>query len=248
MAPPLGVQLYTVREALAADRNGVLARIAELGYKAVEPFQPTDDPEGFRRVADDLGLTIPGAHAIALLDEEPGPVFEAIATLGAELAIVPAGIPHEDFTTAEGIGRAAERLNALSELAAGHGLRLAYHNHWWEVEPLVQGRHALDVLAGELAEQVALEVDTYWAAVGGADVPGLLGRLGDRVRSLHVKDGPLAKEQPHVAVGSGAMAVPEILAAAPGAWRVVELDSCATDVFGALAESRAYLDGLGEAA
>jgi len=43
-------------------------------------------------------------------------------------------------------------------------------------------------------------------------------------------------------------AVPEILAAAPGAWRVVELDSCATDVFGALAESRAYLDGLGEAA
>ena len=248
MAPPLGVQLYTVREALAADRNGVLTRIAELGYKAVEPFQPTDDPEGFRRVADDLGLTIPGAHAIALLDAEPGPVFEAVATLGAELAIVPAGIPHEDFTTAEGVARAAERLNKLSEQAATHGLRLGYHNHWWEVEPRIEGRHALEVLAGELAPEVAVEVDTYWAAVGGAEVPGLLGRLGDRVRALHVKDGPIAKDEPHVAVGSGAMPVPAVLAAAPGAWRVVELDSCATDVFGALADSRRYLAGLGEAA
>ncbi len=52
------------------------------------------------------------------------------------------------------------------------------------------------------------------------------------------------KGEPHTAVGAGVMPVPEILAAAPGAWRVVELDECATDVFTALADSHAYLTSL----
>ncbi|GAB2882033.1 sugar phosphate isomerase/epimerase family protein [Streptomyces mayteni] len=247
MASPLGVQLYTVRDALAADRDGVLARIAGIGYTAVEPFNPTDDPEGFRRVADDLGLTVSGAHAIQLLHGETGPVFEAVATLGTDLAILPAGIPEEEFTSREGLARAAELINGLAEQAAGHGLRLGYHNHWWEVEPLVDGRHAIEGLAELLAPEVVLELDTYWAAVGGADVPALLGRLGERVVALHVKDGPAVRNEPHVAVGSGVMPVPEVLAAAPGAQRIVELDSCDTDLFDALTESRAYLVGLGSA-
>jgi sugar phosphate isomerase/epimerase len=87
-------------------------------------------------------------------------------------------------------------------------------------------------------------VDTYWAAVGGADVPELLRTLGDQVLALHVKDGPGVKDEPHTAVGKGTIDVPSILAAAPDALRIVELDSCATDVFEAVAESRAYLAGL----
>ena len=43
------------------------------------------------------------------------------------------------------------------------------------------------------------------------------------------------------------MPVPAILAAAPDALRVVELDECATDMFDALADSRTYLTGLGVA-
>jgi sugar phosphate isomerase/epimerase len=101
--------------------------------------------------------------------------------------------------------------------------------------------HALEVLAERLDPRVVLEIDTYWAAVGGAQVPQLLERLGDRVVALHVKDGPIVKGEPHTAVGAGAMPVPEILAARPEAWRVVELDSCAGDIFEALAASHAYL-------
>jgi sugar phosphate isomerase/epimerase len=174
-------------------------------------------------------------------------VFEAVALLGTELAIVPAGIPQESFTTSDGISRAADLLNGLSEQAAGYGLRLGYHNHWWELEPLIDGVHALEVLAQRLDPAVFLEVDTYWAAVGGAQVPDLLGRLGDRVEALHVKDGPVVKGEPHTAVGAGAMPVPEILAARPEAWRIVELDSCATDVFEALAQSHRYLTALAAA-
>lgn len=247
VTPPLGVQLYTVRQALADDRDATLRRVAEIGFTSVEPFDPTDDPEGFRRVADGLGLTAPSVHAVKLLDGDPAPVLDAVATLGSELVIVPAGIPAEQFTSRDGIARAADLLNGLAEHAERAGLRLGYHNHWWEVEPLIDGRHALEVLADDLAPGVALQVDTYWAAVGGADVPALLRRLGERVVSLHVKDGPAGRGNttaPHVAVGAGAMPVPEVLAAAPpGAQQVVELDSCATDLFDALADSYLYLTG-----
>jgi sugar phosphate isomerase/epimerase len=89
-------------------------------------------------------------------------------------------------------------------------------------------------------------VDTYWAAVGGQDVPALLGRLGHRVRYLHVKDGPVTKDDPMTAVGAGRMPVAEILAAGRSAeWHVVELDRCATDIMSAVADSLAWLTGPG---
>jgi sugar phosphate isomerase/epimerase len=244
MSKPISVQLWSVREQLAGDRDGTVRHVARLGYRAIEPFNPAEDPKGLRALADELGLTISGVHAGGLVRErEPGPTFEAVAQLGTELAIVPAGIPEAEFTTREGIARTADLLNGLSEQAAGYGLRLGYHNHWWELEPLIDGVHALEVLAERLEPDVFLEVDTYWAAVGGAQVPDLLRRLGDRVLALHVKDGPVVKGEPQTAVGDGVMPVPEILAAAASAWRVVELDSCATDIFEALARSHAYLTG-----
>jgi sugar phosphate isomerase/epimerase len=242
VSKPISVQLYSVREHMAEDRDATLRRIAGLGYRAVEPYSPADDPKGFKALADELGLTISGTHAGGLVREpEPGPTFEAVARLGTALAIVPAGIPEAEFTTRDGIARAADLLNGLAQQATQYGLTLGYHNHWWEFEPKIEGVHALEVLAERLDPRVALEIDTYWAAVGGAQVPQLLERLGDRVVALHVKDGPIVKGEPHTAVGAGAMPVPEILAARPEAWRVVELDSCAGDIFEALAASHAYL-------
>jgi len=241
------VQLYTVRDHMS-DREATLTRLAGLGYTAVEPFDPTTDPQGFRALADDLGLTVSGAHAMAMLKEpDPAPVFEAVATLGTDLAILPAGIPEEAFTTHDGLKHAADQLNTLAARAAEHGLRLGYHNHWWEFEPVLDGRHALEILVDLTAPEVVFEIDTYWAAVGGADPAEVLQRLGDRVVALHVKDGPIVKGEPHVAVGSGAMPVPAILAAAPkDAWRVVELDLCATDIFDAVGQSLTYLNALEE--
>lgn len=251
MSKPISVQLYSVREQMTADRDATLRRIAGLGYRAVEPYRPADDPKGFKALADELGLTISGTHAGGLVREpEPGPTFEAVAQLGTELAIVPAGIPEAEFTTRDGIARAADLLNSLAQQARGYGLKLGYHNHWWEFEPKIDGVHALEVLAERLDPAVLLEIDTYWAAVAGAEVPELLGRLGDRVVALHVKDGPVfkngsgAKDEPNTAVGAGSMPVRRILAARPQAWRVVELDSCAGDMFEALAASHAYLTAL----
>ncbi|MFE0172862.1 sugar phosphate isomerase/epimerase family protein [Streptomyces sp. NPDC059002] len=253
MPRPLSVQLYTVRDQLAVDWAGTVRRLAGLGYGAVETYDVVSDPKGHRLILDDLGLTVSGAHAGQLLDPDPGPALDAVTTLGTDLAIVPAGLPHEDFTTRDGLARAADRLNSLVAPARRHGVRIGYHNHWWEIEPRFgaregePARHAIEVLAELLDPAVCLEVDTYWAAVGGAGVPGLLHRLGDRVVALHLKDGPGTKDDPNVAVGGGTMPVPEILAAAPGARRVVEFDACAggTDgLFDELAASLTYITSL----
>jgi sugar phosphate isomerase/epimerase len=244
MATPLSIQLYTLRDQLAADRDGTLARLAEIGYTAVEAYDPTADPAGFRKRADDLGLSVSSTHAYALFDKEAAEVFDAVAAIGTDLAIIPGGIAHEEFTTADGLRRTADLLNGFAEKAAERGMRIGYHNHWWEIEPRFEGRTALEELADLLAPEVFLEVDTYWAAVGGADVPALLRTLGGRVLALHVKDGPGVKDAPHTAVGKGAIDVPSILAAAPDAQRIVELDTCAGDIFEAVADSRAYLTAL----
>ena len=130
-------------------------------------------------------------------------------------------------------------------MPSSYDIQVGYHNHWFELETIFDGRTALECLADDLDDGVVLQLDTYWAAVGGQDVPALLGRLGERVRFLHLKDGPLEPPQPHVALGRGVMPVRAILAAAP--WcqlSVVELDSFDGDMFDALADSVAFLAGL----
>jgi sugar phosphate isomerase/epimerase len=98
------------------------------------------------------------------------------------------------------------------------------------------------VFADLLAPAVVLEVDTYWAYAGGADVPALLERLGDRVVALHLKDGDGSLDtSKQVAVGSGALPVWDIIEAAPDALRVVELYDSETDLFEAIRASREFL-------
>jgi sugar phosphate isomerase/epimerase len=242
---PLAIQLYSLRDQLAADRDGTLRRLAAFGYRAVEAYDPVSDPAGFRTVADELGLMVCSTHAPVFGgDAQRAEVAAAARTLGTDTVIVPA-IASADFADRAGVRQVAARLAEAAAWAAGEGLRLGYHNHHWELSQLVDGRPALEVLADGLPAEVFLEVDIYWAAVGGVDVPDLLKRLGKRVRYLHVKDGPSTKDDPMTAVGSGTLPIPDILAAAPpDAWRIVELDRCATDMLAAIADSYHYLSGL----
>lgn len=239
MTRPLAVQLYTVRD--LADRDATIRRLADIGYDAVEHYRPTDDPEGLRAVLDDVGMTVWGMHCWPHSDELE-PIVRAARTLGTDRLVVPGGIAAEEFTTVEGVERTAALLSGMRRRVAEAGIRLGYHNHWWEIEPVLDGRHAIEVLADMLDPSIFLEVDTYWAAVGGADLGALLEHLGDRVEALHIKDGPVVKGEPNTAVGQGAMPVGDVIAAARSdAQLIVEFDSCATDLMTAVADSRAYL-------
>jgi sugar phosphate isomerase/epimerase len=242
---PPAVQLYTLREQLAAgSRLAVLRSLSGFGYGAVEPYDVATDPDRLRDELGEAGLTACSVHARAL--GEDAPVYLAGArTVGASTVIVPSVKP-ERFADADSISALARELNEGAAKAADYGLRFGYHNHWFELESVISGKTGLEVLADALEEKVILEVDTYWAAVGGQDVPELLTRLGDRVRYLHVKDGPVTRDDPMTAVGQGRMPVADILAAAPQAeWHVVELDRCATDMLTAVRESLEWLAGQG---
>lgn len=241
---PPAVQLYSVREQLPGDRKGVLRRIAAAGYGAVEAVSVLSDPDGMRADLDAAGLTVCSVHAIPSGEQADG-LLAAAKTLGAGTVIVP-HLPPARFATAESIAGVATELNQMAARAADAGLRFGYHNHDFELSSIVAGRPALEVLASSLDDGVLLEIDTYWAAVGGQDVPALLRRLGDRVRFLHVKDGPITREDPMTAVGAGRMPIAEILAAAPSAeWHIVELDRCTTDMLTAVEQSLQWLASHG---
>ncbi|PZR51962.1 sugar phosphate isomerase/epimerase [Xylanimonas oleitrophica] len=239
---PLSVQLYTVRDHVAADLPGTLARLAEIGFRQVEPYAFVQRADEYAEHLPAHGLTAPSAH-VRLVGQDLGPVFRAARRLGVGTVIDP-HVPRERWTTRADVEAVAADLAHVAEQAADHGLLVGYHNHAFELENRVDGVSALEVLAGALPDEVVLEVDTYWAEVGGEPAPDLLHRLGERVQLLHVKDGPRSTvDTEQVAVGAGSLPVPEILAAAPQALPVVELDDFAGDVWEAVRDSFAYLAG-----
>jgi sugar phosphate isomerase/epimerase len=236
----LSVQLYTVRNALAEDFDGTLERIAGFGFTQVEPFGFTKFLDGLRAL-NQHGLSAPTTHMGLVVDADLDAIFSAAAELGIGTVIEPA-VRAPQWQDADGIRATADALNAAATKAAEHGLRVGYHNHWWEIEKDFDGKHGLEVLADHLAPEVVLEVDTYWAHVGGADVPALLHRLGDRVVALHVKDGDGSTDnKKQVAVGAGSLPVWDFIDAAPDALRVVELDDSEGDLLEAVRDSRTYL-------
>lgn len=237
----LSLQLYTVREELDRDLPATIARVAEIGFTQVEPYGLTDYGPRLAGPLAEHGITAPTTHT-GLIDADLPAVFAAAAALGTGTLIDPFVDPKRWQDESE-VRAIADQLNEVAAKAKDHGLRVGYHNHHFELESRIGDRHALEVFADALDPDVVLEVDTYWAVVGGADVPALLGRLGDRVVALHVKDGDGSLDnKAQVAVGAGSMPVQAILDAAPGRLAVVELDDTTGDMFTAVANSYAWLN------
>ncbi|MFC5929845.1 sugar phosphate isomerase/epimerase [Cryobacterium melibiosiphilum] len=237
------VQLYSVRHALEADLPGTIAKLAAIGFTRVEPYNFVATASALRVALDANGLTAPTGHA-PLMKDDQREIFEAARGLGITTVIDPF-LAAENWTTEADIRATAGKLNAAAALGEEYGIRVGYHNHAWEIENQIDGRTGLEVLAEHLDPRVLLEVDTYWAAVGGADPVELLARLGDRVRFIHIKDGPISTDvnaqQP---AGQGSMNVPAVIAAAASLEvGVVEFDSYAGDIFDGLAQSLAFLTG-----
>jgi sugar phosphate isomerase/epimerase len=236
----LSVQLYTVREVIQEDLPGTLKRIADIGFSQVEPFNVAGFP-GLPAALADAGLTAPTAHQHFVGEADLATPFEAARAAGISRVIDP-HVPAARWQTTEDIAEIAAQLNAAAKVAADYGLSVGYHNHAHELVSVIDGTTALEIFAAQLDDEIKLEVDTYWALVGGQDPVELLKRLGDKVAALHVKDGPGTKEtKDQVAVGKGSLPIRAIIEAAPTALRVVELDDSREDRFQAIADSYAYL-------
>jgi sugar phosphate isomerase/epimerase len=116
------------------------------------------------------------------------------------------------------------------------------------VEASIEGRTALEYFATLLDPELVLEVDTYWVAVGGQDPVDILAKLGDRVKLIHIKDGPLTTDtKAQQPAGQGKVPVIDVIAAATSLEvGVVEFDDYAGDIFEGINESLSFLMASGE--
>lgn len=247
MSTPLAVQLYTVRDALAQDFTGTIQRIAAMGYAGVETAGfPGTTPAAARKLFDDLGLKIASCHGPAPIGATRQEALDLAGALGVSRIVLPFLDP-KLYGTLDGVKQVADLLNASAAEAKANGLKFAYHNHGFEFG-LIDGRPAYDHLLPLLSPDVEFELDLYWIKVGGQDPAAWLTRLVDRTPLLHVKDGPATGyEAGMVAVGSGVIGYPDVIAGHRAEWLVVELDQCDTDVFEAVSGSYAFLTAKGVA-
>jgi sugar phosphate isomerase/epimerase len=241
MKRPISIQLYSLRDRAAQDLTGVLQDIAAAGYAAVETAGLYGkSPAEFRGMLDSLGLACSSAHTPLVTKENLSEVVDTAKTLGYRYCI--SGFGPDEFKTRDSIKVCAEKFQTAAELLKPHGIEMGYHNHWWEFD-LVDGRYGYNWFF-ELCPDVFSELDVYWCCnFNRVDVPAVVKAHRNRIKLMHIKDGPLVQDQPHTAVGAGKMNIPAVVKAAgkPTEWLVVELDACATDMTQAVRESYAYL-------
>ena len=185
--------------------EAVLAELAEIGYKNVEPFGGSYEgrsAEEFRALLKEYKLKAPSAHgstAEATFDQ----TLAYAKTIGQKYTgsggWAAPGINRDGSSTYADVLATAEAMNHLGQLSveAGTGKHFG-HNHWWEFTTLVTNPETGEqttayevLLANTDPRYVAFQLDVYWASDAGVDVVDLLERHGDRIELLHIKDGAL---------------------------------------------------------
>jgi len=242
MPAQIALQLYSVREALALNFEGVVRQVADMGYTGVETHAfPGTTPEAAGDLFRELGLVVPSAHVF------PPPIGatmdDALKTLAAlDCPRLVSGFGPDDFKTEDDIKRSCDRFNASNAAARAHGIQFAVHNHWWEYVKL-NGQYVYQIMLKHLDPSVLFELDTYWIQTAGCDPAAVVQEHGARAPLLHLKDGPATREASMVALGEGDVDIPAIVAAGAGSteWLIVELDRCATDMMEAVGRSYDYL-------
>ncbi len=245
MTAPIGIQLYSVRENMAADFEGTLRKIAAMGYTGVETAGfPGSTPQKAKKLFDELGLKVTSSHSPMPLGDAKQEVLETLAAIECPHLVCPWMDPGY-YASVDKIKELAEMLNEAYSIATANGMKFSYHNHDFEYA-LLDGKPALYTLEKYLEPGIGFELDTYWIQVAGQNPAEVTARFGQRAPLLHIKDGPAIKEKNMTAVGDGVIDVSAIIqAGAPHTeWLIVEIDRCDTDMIEAVEKSYRYLAAL----
>ncbi len=242
----IALQLYTVRRLMAQDLPGTLRAVAAAGYHAVElAGLPATAPGELARLLVETGLRVAASHeSIDRLRDDADAVADRLAEVGCSRAIVP-WLPEDERRTVDDVRRFADVLGGFSRRFAKRDITLGYHNHAFEFEPF-GNTTVWDVLLTELAPEIEIELDLYWASVGGRDPVAEIIATAGRVRLLHMKDRAPGAEPHDTPAGDGILAFAEIVQEGRAAgieWYVVEQDE-PRDPLGDVTRALRYLESL----
>lgn len=244
---PIGVQLYTLRNESKKDFPGTLEKVAQLGYGAVE-FAGLHGHKAteIKDLLAKLKLRAPSCHVSLgdLKNKFDEIKADYVDTLGCEYVIVPSGPSKVEDGGKEWKDFCAQ-MREITRKGKEAGFKVAYHNHAFEFENVIDGKPAYDYMFHEKPEESPLaEMDICWVAKGKHDPVTELRRLKDRVKFLHVKDldpGPPPRD---TEVGSGIIQWNRVYDAAKEAgvkWLIVERDNPIGSGFDSIKKSLEYL-------
>ena len=249
---PIAIQLYSVRDDMAADFERTLKKVKALGYDAVE-FAGLYGKSAaeVKKLCEEIGLVPLSAHVPFIDMMNDLSLLDVYAEIGCKFVVIPY-LTEEYRPGNEKFADVIEGAKVLGKKANELGMKLCYHNHDFEFVK-VDGEYALDILYKEVsADLLQTELDTCWVNVGGENPADYLRKYAGRAEILHLKDFVGAKSENMYAligidedekketggkfefrpVGSGVQNFPAILAAAEESgveWVVVEQDMPSMD-------------------
>lgn len=184
----VGVELYTVRDVILKDPASTLNSIQDIGYTEVEAIYATLDQ--IWPALEKTKLKPVSVHVDSNLfgnDSKMEPALEKVKQHGFQYAVFPY-LPTSERGGLDAIKVLADKLNRAGEQAQKLGLKLCYHNHAFEFQPM-NGTTPFAVLLKETTKGVvSLELDVFWASVAGHDPVALLKQYPDRIALIHLKD------------------------------------------------------------
>lgn len=196
--PGIGLQLYTIRDAMGSDPLGSLKKVAETGYKYIELAGYADgkfygyDPVEFKKLVNDLGMEILSSHtqveAEGITIENATKMAEDHAKLDVKYCIQP-WVVEEARTTIASYQKMASDWNQVGHIMKDYGIRFGYHNHNFEFDTVEGKIPYFDVFMAELdKELVTMEIDLFWVTKAGQDPVEIIKKYPGRFELFHMKD------------------------------------------------------------
>jgi sugar phosphate isomerase/epimerase len=202
----IALQLYTVRDELAANPERTLMTVADLGYDGVELFGDFRDDDLLR----ELGLEVAGAHVGFDTELDAMPQRVALAWI-------------DPVETIDERDAAVDRIVELGARIRDSGREFGFHNHWTEVRRFEDGATLLE----RLPEWIWLELDLGWVWHAGVSPLELLEWARGRTPNVHLKDFRSRETHEFVPVGDGGVGYDAIVPKAIELgveWLIVEQD------------------------
>lgn len=229
-AKPIAVQMYTLRNAGTLDQQ--LKIVHDAGVHAVETVGTQNASAAeLKQLLDKYGIKAISSHtALADLRNDLDKVVAFNRAIGNTTLVVPYLDSKDRPKDAAGWAALGKELGGISERVRAKGMRLAYHNHDFELVDF-DGRTGLELLFEAAGPNLQTELDLAWVARSGHDPVVMLGKFRGRLFAVHAKDnapkGQAEDEGGFAAVGQGVLDWNAILPAAANAgvnWYIVEHD------------------------